>query len=130
MPILETSSMDKMVSYHVPKNTFFNKSRVDTSLWPYHLARFASIVSILLGVIALLGWTFALWLPPNFVALIGQITPNVAVSFFLTGIALWIRRDRPKARSYSFYLADVCSGIVFLLSFLSLFEYFFNINLG
>lgn len=96
--------------------------------WPYLFAKLASVVAIVFGVGELFGWTFYFWLPDYVAKFVLTIRPNTAACFLLAGIALWIRCEMGKG--YQHYLADVCGAIIFLISFLTLFEYFFNVDLG
>jgi PAS domain S-box-containing protein len=96
--------------------------------WPLIFAKFASSLAIISGIIVILGWTFYFWLPekiiPDFIA----IKPNSAICMVLCGIALWINCE--KKNKYTHYVAEICSAIVFLISFMTLLEYFFNVDFG
>jgi PAS domain S-box-containing protein len=98
------------------------------SKWSVIFAKAASAIAIVGGIIILCGWTFYFWLPTNVVNLLVGIKPNAAICFVFSGIALWIQCDSPG--TYARNLAQVCAGLIFLISFMTLFEYFFNINLG
>jgi PAS domain S-box-containing protein len=98
------------------------------SRWPILFAKLSSAVAIIGGAAIICGWIFYLWLPPTLVEYLVAIKPNAAICFVLAGMALWIQCERPVA--YERYLAQLCAGIIFVLSFMTLFEYFFNINLG
>lgn len=99
-----------------------------TTYWPYTIANFASVFAILLGAGVILGWVFNVWLSASLKNIIEDIPPNAAICFLLSGMALWIRRERPKG--YASTLAEICAGLVFLIGTLSLFQYVFDINLG
>jgi PAS domain S-box-containing protein len=118
---MEKQQIIKAVKDHHEKNLYAEK-------WPLRYASFASIVSIILGAGALIAWVFYLWLPHLLETLLLDIKPNDAICFLLLGMALWVRLEKQK--EYTRYLAEVCAAIVFLISTLSLLEYFFNINLG
>jgi PAS domain S-box-containing protein len=98
------------------------------SRWPIVFAKMASAIAIIGGALIIFGWIFYLWLPDTVVTLMVGIKPNAAICFVLAGIALWIQCDRPAA--YPRMLAQFCAAIIFLISFMTLFEYFFGINLG
>jgi len=54
--------------------------------------------------------------------------PNTALCFILAGIALWVRSE--KTADYRYALGEICAALIFLFSFLTLFQYFFHIDLG
>lgn len=96
--------------------------------WPYWVAKAASVTTIICSACILLGWLFYLWLPHSLSAIVAEIKPNMAFCFFFSGIGLWIYHER--SRGYLRYLAEFCGAVVFLIGFVTLFEYFFNINVG
>src|SRR5579883_1433 len=96
--------------------------------WPKTLVKAFSALIILIGAFFLIAWPIYFWLPTALTLYLYTVEPNVAVCTFLCGITLWIRNENTS--SYANYLADMCAGIVFLISFLTLFQYFFSINLG
>jgi PAS domain S-box-containing protein len=98
------------------------------SRWPILFAKTASAIAILGGVVIIFGWLFNLWLPESLVKIVIAVKPNAAICFVLSGISLWVQCDRPGP--YGRSLAQVCAAIIFLLAFMTLFEYFFNINLN
>lgn len=99
-----------------------------TTYWPYTIANIASVLAILLGTFVLLGWVFNVWLSPYLRLVIEQIPPNTAICFLLLGMALWIRREKPKG--YTRFLAELTSALVFLIGALSLLQYVFDVSLG
>jgi PAS domain S-box-containing protein len=96
--------------------------------WPVRLSKLASAVAIIFGTAIVFGWTFYFWLPKEALPFLVSLKPNLAMNFILCGIALWIYCDQ-KSR-YTVYIAEICSGIVFVVSFITLFEYFFNVDFG
>ncbi len=101
--------------------------------WPIIFAKLAGAIAIILGAAAIIGWTFFYWFPSDLLPFIISIKFNTAICFILSGTALWIyiETDSRDARSNTqLYLAEVCSGLVLLIASLTLFEYFFHINLG
>lgn len=98
--------------------------------WPIILAKVASSMAIILGMGTIMAWIFYFWIPVNYQLLLTPVTPNTAICFILSGISLWLQSEKNKKLSPLHYLALISSAGVFLLAFLSLFEYFFNINIG
>lgn len=105
----------------------FTESEAETS-WPLQLAKFASAASIVCGAVVMCGWIFYFWLPPKFIPYLVATKPNGAIAFLLCGIALWLNTE--KKTMYHQYIIEICSAIVFIVSFLTLFEYFFNTDFG
>jgi PAS domain S-box-containing protein len=106
-----------------------NTTQLDTMpQWPYVFAKITSAFSIIVGAMVLIGWTIYYWLPEDIASTVISIKPNAAFCFILAGMALWLRCDNHRA--YTHYLAQICAACIFLLSFLTLFEYFFHINIG
>ncbi len=97
--------------------------------WPITFAKCTSAFVIVSGFGILLGWFFSFWLQINSIQLIYSIKPNVALCFMLCGVALWIKCERNNT-AYISHIAQVCSAAVFLIGILTLFEYFFKIDLG
>lgn len=91
-------------------------------------AKIASGISITLGTTILIGWAFYFWLPENILLILFSIKVNTAINFVLCGIALWILSESEK--KYNIYIMQLCAAVVFLISFLTLFQYFFHIDYG
>lgn len=104
-------------------NKYINET---ASRWPYLLAKYASVISIVTGFFSIIGWTFYFWMPPELLVYVTTITPNLGICFLLSGIALWIRCDYKK-ESWT-YIAEICCSIVFIIAFITLFEYLFNVD--
>lgn len=98
------------------------------SRWPNTFAKVVSALLIVLGAAILVGWTFYYWMPDVILSQLYSIKPNTAICFILSAMALWLYSD--MANKYSVMLAELCSGIVFVIALLTLFEYFFSINIG
>jgi two-component system, sensor histidine kinase and response regulator len=96
--------------------------------WPLLFSKFASSLAIISGTAIVFAWTFYFWLPTWALPYLVTLKPNLAINFILCGISLWIYCDE-KSR-YGHYVAEICAGIVFVMAFLTLFEYFFQIDLG
>ncbi len=97
-----------------------------TPQWPFLLAKFASIVTICAGVFSILGWIFYFWLPKEIIMYSSAIKPNLAICFILCGISLWTRCEFMKG--YWNIIGKICAASVFLIAFVTLFEYFFNLD--
>lgn len=91
-------------------------------------ARISSIVSITLGVVALIGWMAYFLLPHVVHIYISAVKPNTALCLIFLGVTLWIRAgtDSEKYR----LIIDIFCALAFLISFLSLYQYIFNIDYG
>jgi len=97
--------------------------------WPVLFAKFASSIAIVCGIGVLLGWTFYFWVPTSTYSLLLSTKPNMALCFILCGIALWVKCEK-ESKSFVKHISQVCSATVFLIGCLTLFEYFFQIDLG
>ncbi|MFZ2315061.1 MAG: response regulator [Gammaproteobacteria bacterium] len=100
----------------------------DLPSWPHILARTSALLSISVGAVTVLSWIFYFWLPDKFLLITTAIQPNAGLCFILIGCALWLCSE--KRSGYVKYLIDFSCGVVFLLSFLTLLEYFFNADYG
>jgi PAS domain S-box-containing protein len=96
--------------------------------WPGMFAKAAAGLTIIFGICIVFSWVFYFWLPKNILPYVIMIKPNMAINFVLCGIALWIYCE-PRS-TYMHYVAEICSGIVFVISFVTLFEYFFHVDFG
>lgn len=97
--------------------------------WPYVFARTVSAIVIAISALFLFGWAFYFWLPKDLIIVLYSVKPNAALCFILAGMALWRYSDK-SLRNTTQLLAELCAGIIFLIGFLTLFEYFFSINIG
>ncbi len=98
------------------------------SYWANGIAKTASGIVIVFSSLVLIGWVFYFWFPPYIIDYLVNVKPNSAFCAFLSGIAVWKLVDMTKPKMS--YIIDICSAIVFLIGMLTLFEYFFNIDLG
>ncbi|MDR3476501.1 MAG: response regulator [Gammaproteobacteria bacterium] len=96
--------------------------------WPYAFAKIISATIITLSTIIVVAWAFYYWIPKNALVYLYAVKPNTAICFFLSSISLWFYSEKPS--KYNQGLAQVASGIVFLIGFITLFEYFFRLNFG
>lgn len=99
-----------------------------TAKWPTFYAKLASALAIISGAAILLGWGFYYWLPDGFLPFLISVKANTGICFCLCGMALWLNCD--KKVKYTQFLIQISAGAVFIFSFLTLFEYFFDINIG
>lgn len=98
--------------------------------WPVTLAKLASSFAIILGFATLIAWLFFFWLPENYQAILSAIKPNTAICFVLCGVSLWLQAEKDHGLLRIYYLTHISAGAVFLIAIMTLFEYFFGINLG
>lgn len=85
---------------------------------------FASI-SIVIGALVLLGWTFNLQLLKSILPVFVSMKANTAIGFVLLGFSLILNQDKKNARLFS----RIFTVFVLLLGLLTLSQYLFNINL-
>src|SRR3990167_10787376 len=91
--------------------------------------RWIASVSLALGMCVILGWMIYYWLSPEWRTYLNTIKPNTALCFILSGIALWLYSQYPP-HSRMNILSQLCGGMIFVIAMLTLFQYFFEINLG
>lgn len=96
--------------------------------WSESIASSISAFAIVVGMASLISWSFYYWLPPGIVDTLTTIQPNEAICFMLAGIVLWIRCE--DTAYFIQMLASLSAAAILLIGFLTLFEYFFKINLG
>jgi two-component system, sensor histidine kinase and response regulator len=90
--------------------------------------KIVSALSIIVGAIIIFGWIFYFWLPGNLIPYLRVTRFNVALCYILLGVALWLVTDEKKGLTK--IIAQLCSAVIFLICLLTLFEYFFHINIG
>jgi PAS domain S-box-containing protein len=98
-----------------------------------HLSITASLVAIICGAGALLGWAFEVPLLRTFIPGQTSMRPNSAASYVLAGAALWMLQAvaRKSARSdWLRRLGKACAGVVFLVGAITFVEYLFNLPAG
>ncbi len=96
--------------------------------WPESFSRFVSAMAILAGMMIVIVWSFYYWFPLGSVDEFLKIPPNEALCFILSGVVLWVRCE--KTNYFIQNLISLGAACVLLIGFLTLFEYFFNRNLG
>jgi signal transduction histidine kinase len=92
------------------------------------ISELISIIIIIFGILILIGWAFniSILLSPG--AGFSSIKSNVGPGFILIGLALYLvqdKRNNPRNKKIS----QILAFIVFLIGFLTLFEYLSGINL-
>jgi signal transduction histidine kinase len=92
------------------------------------ISELISLVIIIFGILVLLGWAFniSILLSPG--EGFSNIKSNVGLGFILIGLALYLLQDKRNNRRNK-QIAQILGFIVFLIGFLTLFEYLSGINL-
>src|SRR5690349_903750 len=90
----------------------------------YSYVNIASITSIALGIAVLSGWLLNTAVIKSVLPGLTTMKANTAISFLLSGIALWFARDE-ETTNVRLRIPRVCSGFVLLLGLLTLGEYIF-----
>ncbi len=99
------------------------------------VAKVASTIVVLVGILVLFGWFFDLQLIKRFgdTSLVAM-KPNAALCFLLSGASLWmlLRGHSNKSRSTIAYLrcSRICAAAVALIGLLTISQYWFGWNLG
>lgn len=96
------------------------------------LSKFSEIFSILLvflGVLILVGWLLDISVLKSPGPAFSTIKSNVAFSFVLLGISLWLLQSNRVNTKYR-RVAQILAGTVAVIGILTVGEYLFNINLG
>lgn len=94
--------------------------------------KFSEIFAILLvffGVLFLVGWAFNIGLLKSPESSFSTIKSNVAFSFILLGVSLWLQQSNRVNKNYRI-VAQVLAAIAAVIGILTIGEYIFNINLG
>lgn len=100
----------------------------NTSLKLKSISELISLIIIMFGILVLLGWAFNI----NILLSPGEgfstIKTNVGLGLVLIGFALYLLQDKRNNKSNK-QLSQLVSVIVFLIGFLTLFQYLSGINL-
>lgn len=99
-----------------------------TPTWPLTVSKTIAGISVMIGMLAFIGWGTYYWMPSPISRILVDIKPNVAFCFILTGISLWLYCE--STSTYTIRIAQIAAAIVFFLSALTLLEYAYNLNLG
>src|ERR1039457_4267210 len=97
-------------------------------------SRAASILTVLIGSLALLGWLLRIPALTNIFPGLATMKPNTALCFMLAGVSLWLIQLRsgelvnPRIRRIQ--AARILGGVVGLGGLLTLVEYLLHVNLG
>lgn len=106
-----------------PNNKYPMKFRGD------YYSQIVGFLLIVLSLLVLLGWGLDIEMLQSFLPGKTAMQPNTAVSFMLSGIALWLlisERDNEWKKRF----AAICAGMVFLIGLSSLIEYVTGWNFG
>jgi PAS domain S-box-containing protein len=96
------------------------------------LSSAAAVVSVVVGIIVLVGWTFDIGVLKSILPGWFPMKVNAAFCFILTGVALWLTVQPALILKLSFsrLLAKICIVLVSLVGMLTLSEYTFGWNMG
>src|SRR3989338_4701901 len=89
--------------------------------WPITFVKIASATAIILGSALLIALVFHAWLPKFYMLFTTPLKPNPALCFILAGVSLWLKCE--ETNNITRLISQCCAAIIFLLSFLTLFEY-------
>ncbi len=92
------------------------------------MAQIASVIAILVGCLALIGWNFDISFLKSIIPRAATMKPNTAVSFILAGISLGLQTRRRQTVLIT-RLAQGCAIAVSVIGLLTLCQYLFNWNL-
>lgn len=95
--------------------------------WPLTFVKIVCAIAIILGSSLLIALLFHAWLPKSYVLFTTPLKPNAALCFILAGVSLWLKCE--ETNSVIRHISQCCAAVIFLISFLTLFEYFFYIDL-
>lgn len=91
---------------------------------------FISLLAMVIGALVLLGWAFDLNVLKT--AGVGDATmkPNAALSFLLSGVALWSLASSRFKQSPQDKIGYLCAGVVSAIAWMTLAQYLFHVNVG
>jgi PAS domain S-box-containing protein len=94
-----------------------------------NISEFLSLFIVFIGFIVLVGWMFNIqfFLSPG--SGVSTIKSNVGLVFILIGFSLWLLQTK-RLNKNNRRIAQIIAFIVVLIGFLTIIEYFFNLNLG
>lgn len=92
-------------------------------------SEFISILIVFIGFLVLLGWAFdiSIFLGPG--PGFSTAKSNIGLTFILIGVSLWLLQTR-RLNKNNKHMARFLAFAVFLIGFLTLVEYMFNVNIG
>lgn len=96
------------------------------------ISRCAGVISILVGMLAVVGWMFNIWQFRAISLNSTFIKPDSALAFMLLGAALLLlqQRSKEKANTIKYSIAHLCASVVLLMALLTICEHLFGWNLG
>ncbi|MBF0541339.1 MAG: PAS domain S-box protein [Nitrospirae bacterium] len=103
-----------------------NKNSLDYVILFSKISEIASIIVFSTGLIALVVWILRFFYSQTLCCKYEMMRVNAAIAFILTGISLWSLQTKRHKMKLSF----ICAFFTFLIGFLTVIEYVFNINLG
>ena len=94
------------------------------------ISEILSICIFLGGLIVLIGWIFDIpvlkSISPNFVTM----KANTAICFISIGLSLWLLQEKWLGNGLCRKIARFCAFVVFMIGFLTFWEYMLGWNLG
>ena len=93
------------------------------------IARSVSVITVIVGVLAMLGWIFGISVLKSVLRGLPPMKFNVAVSFVLLGISLWIARSGASGR-FLRTNGQIFLGVVLLIALATLSENLFDVDFG
>lgn len=94
-----------------------------------HFSEYSSIIIIIIGILALTGWTFEIAILKSPSPYFSTIKSNAALCFILIGFSLWLQQTK-RINKRNRQVAQILVIIVALIGFLTLMEHLFNFNFG
>lgn len=104
-----------------------SSDRVPT--WHPKVVAIISLITIVSGMLVLLGWFFNITLLKNISSHWVSMKPNAAMAFIFSGSALWLLRNE-NTPFFARLLARICAVVVLIIGTLTLYEFIFHIDLG
>ena len=92
-------------------------------------SQYCSLAVIGIGAFALAGWLFNIQVFKSALPGLSTMKANSAIAFILAGVALWFANPKKQKPVHS-WMAQICTGLFFLIGSLTLGEYIFRWNFG
>ena len=100
-----------------------NNSKLSFNTLPIY----AGIITATVGFLVLIGWQFDIAILKTVIPGTVSMKPNAAVGFLIAGFSLFFLQ---RSGLINYAVVRFCSLVILILGFLTLFEYFFGLNLG